>query len=150
MASASPPPPDEEHQRPDGASDELVAAVGKLSEAFEWVERVRGRLFDFHQMMGRADFLFEDAADALDAAGEHEHARVVREEVVGRNVLRGRWTFQIVEEFEDCYYEPVRDLDRSVRDALMDGRRHVFEAELKEQRRTRGHPEHASRPGGGR
>ena len=146
MAPPSTPPPDEAHRRPEGASDELVAAVGKVSEAFEWVERIRGRVFDVHQMMGRADFLFEDAADALDAVGEHEHARLLRTEVVGRNVLQGRWTFQIVEEFDDCYYEPVREAERSIRDALMEGRRHVFEAELKESRRTRGNPAHASRP----
>ena len=28
----------------------------------------------------------------------------------------------------------------------MDGKRHVFEAELKERRRTRGNPAHSSRP----
>jgi hypothetical protein len=138
--------PDEEHRRPSGASDELVDAVGKVGEAFEWIERVRGRLYDFHQMMGHADYLFGDAADALEAAGCPEQAALLREEVVGRNVLDGRWTFQMIEEFEDCYYRPVSDAERSVRDQLLDGKRHVFEAELKEQRRTRGHPQHASRP----
>jgi len=140
--------PDDEHRRPDGATDEVVAATGKVSEALEWIERARGRLFDFHQMMGRADFLFGDAADALDDAGCRELADMLRNEVVGRNVLDGRWTFQMVEEFEACYYGPVRGAEERVRDELMAGRRHVFEAELKEQRRTRGHPEHSSRPGG--
>lgn len=140
--------PDEEHRRPDGASDDLVEAVGKVSEALEWVERIRGRLFDFHQMMGRADFLFGDAADALEAAGCAEQAELLRTEVVGRNVLDGRWTFQMVEEFEQHYYRPVQQVEGSIRDSLMEGKRHVFEAELKEQRRTHGHPQHASRPGG--
>lgn len=139
--------PDAAHQRPAGASDAVVEAAGKVSEAFEWVERIRGRLFDFHQMMGHADFLFGDAADALDEAGCPEQAQLLRREVVGRNVLDGRWTFQMVEEFEDCYYLPVRDAEREVRNALMEGKHHVFEAELKEARRTRGHPAHASRPG---
>lgn len=139
--------PDEEHQRPEGASDELVEAVGKVSEALEWVERLRGRLFDFHQMMGRADFLFGDAADALDEAGCHEMAEMLRTEVVGRNVLNGRWTFQMVEEFEAHYYDPVREAEERIRNELMGGKRHVFEAELKEQRRTRGHRDHSSRPG---
>ena len=138
--------PDESHQRPPSAVDGVVAAVGKVSEALEWIERVRGRLFDFHQMMGRADFLFEDAADALEAAGCTDEAELLREEVIGRNVLDGRWTFQMVEEFEDCYYQPVRDAERAIRDRLVDGKRHVFEAELKEQRRTAGHPAHTSRP----
>ena len=140
--------PDEAHRRPEGASDELVEAVGKVSEALEWVERVRGRLFDFHQMMGRADFLFGDAADALEEAGCTEQAELLRREVVGRNVLDGRWTFQMVEEFERCYYGPIGEVETRIRDELMEGRRHVFEAELKEKRRTHGHPEHSSRPGG--
>ena len=140
--------PDEEHRRPAGASDELVEAVGKVSEALEWVERIRGRLYDFHQMLGHADFLFGDAADALEAAGCPEQAERLRTEVVGRNVLDGRWTFQMVEEFEQHYYGPVHRVEGAIRDQLMDGKRHVYEAELKEQRRTHGHPQHSSRPGG--
>lgn len=139
--------PDDEHRRPTGVSDEVVEAVGKVSEAIEWVERIRGRLYDFHQMMGHADFLFGDAADALEQAGCPEQAAQLRAEVVGRNVLDGRWTFQVVEEFGDHYYEPVTSLERQIRSDLMAGRRHVFEAELKERRRTVGHPQHASRPG---
>jgi hypothetical protein len=110
---------DPAHQRPPATDDAVVAAVGKVSEALEWIERVRGRLYDFHQMMGRADFLFGDAADALADAGCHEEAEVLRREVVGRNVLDGRWTFQMVEEFEDCYYEPVRSAERDIRESLM-------------------------------
>jgi len=37
---------DEEHARPPGASDALVAAAGAMSEAFERVERARGALYD--------------------------------------------------------------------------------------------------------
>jgi hypothetical protein len=139
--------PDEAHRRPDDAGDDLVAAVGKVSEALEWLERARGRLYDFHQMMGRVDLLFGEAADELDAAGATTQAERLRNEVIGRNVLDGRWTFQMVEEFGDCYYEPARQTESEIRHALMDGKRHVFEAEMKEARRTRGHPGHSSRPG---
>jgi hypothetical protein len=142
----TPRPHDAAHQRPDGASDDTVAAVGKLSEAWEWIERARGRLYDFHQMMGHADAMVGEAADALDEAGHGRHAERIRREVVGRNVFEGRWTFQIVEEFDDGYYRPVAEVERWVRDELMDGKRHVFEAELKEQRRTPGEPGHESRP----
>ena len=57
-------------------------------------------------------------------------------EVVGRNVLEGRWTYQIVEEFDDGYYDAVRQAEQRVLDELLDGKRHVFEAEMKERRRT--------------
>jgi hypothetical protein len=133
-------------RRPGGASDDTVEAVGKLSEALEWVERARGRLYDFHQMMGHADELMGEAADLLASAGHAACATTLEREIVGRNVLDGRWTFQIIEEFDDCYYEPVRAVEGQIRDQLMDGRRHVFEAEMKERRRTAGAPGHEARP----
>lgn len=138
--------PDAGHRRPADCSDATVEAVGRVTEALEWVERVRGRLYDFHQMIGRADFLFEDAAEALHRTGHIQEAAWIVDEIVGRNVLDGRWTFQIVEEFEDCYYQPIREIEAQIRGRLMDGRRHVYEAEMKERRRTPGRPGHTSRP----
>ena len=126
--------------------DPTVEAVGRLTEALEWIERARGRLYDFHHMIGRADFLLDEAVERLEAAGHGDAARQVAEDLVGRNVLEGRWTFQVVEEFERQYYEPVRGADEEVRASLMDGRRHVLEAELKERRRTPRRAGHESRP----
>ena len=137
---------DEEHQRPEGATDATVEAVGKVSEALEWVERARGRLYDFHQMMGRADFLLGDGADLLADAGHDELATWMRREIVGRNVLDGRWTFQIIEEFDELYWEPVRSAEARVRDELLEGKRHVFESELKDARRTDHRSGHERRP----
>ena len=134
------------HQRPEGVSDETVAAAGKASEALEWIERARGALYEFHQLLGRADLLFGDSADMLRTAGHPELADHVDREVVGRNVLDGRWTFQVVEEFDQLYYEAVRDAERRIRDELLDGRRHVFESELKEARRSNGREAHERRP----
>lgn len=143
-----PRPPDAAHQRPEGVDDATVAAAGKLSEALEWIERARGRLFDFHQMVGHADLLLDEAASGLADAGHEDLADQLRTELIGRNVLPGRWTFQIVEEFDEGYYREFVTIDRTVRDQLMGGRRHVFEAELKERRRTSGRPGHESRPSG--
>jgi hypothetical protein len=139
-------PADDPHRRPVGVSDELVEAVGKVSEALEWVERARGRLYDFHQMMGRADLLFGAAVEALDEAGATEAAHRLGEEIVGRNVLEGRWTFEIVEEFDDGYWADVRAVERAIRGELVEGRPHVFESEMKEARRTHGRRHHEARP----
>ncbi|MBY6437497.1 hypothetical protein [Rhodococcoides kroppenstedtii] len=135
-----------DHRRPEGVSDETVEAVGSVSEALEWVERARGALYDFHQMMGRADLTLGEAADALRDAGHPDEADELERNVVGRNVLEGRWTFQIVEDFDDGYWTTVRDHERRIRERLMDGRRHVFEAEMKEDRRTHGRRGHEARP----
>ena len=134
------------NRRPDGVDDATVAATGKLSEAVEWIERARGRLYDFHQMSGHADLLIGEAADELDAAGHRDWAERIRTELVGRNVIEGRWTFQIVEEYDATYWEPVRELRRAVEADLTAGQPHVFEAEMKEQRRTRGRRHHEAVP----
>ncbi|WP_041781950.1 hypothetical protein [Mycolicibacterium chubuense] len=127
-------------------SDETADAVGKVTEALEYVERARGHLYSFHQLMGRADLLLGEACDALRDAGHDEAAQRLETEMVGRNVLYGRWTFQVVEEFEDTYYSPLRDHERRVRDDLTEGVRHVHEARMKERRRTHGRKGHEARP----
>ena len=142
-------PPDDRHRRPVGVSDEVVEAVGTVSEALEWVERARGRLYDFHQMMGRADLLFGEAADQLADAGAPKAADDLRDVVVGRNVLEGRWTFQIIEEFDEGYWSAARATEERLRDELLAGRRHVFESEMKEERRTQGRRHHEARPPAG-
>lgn len=136
----------EQHRRPEGASDDTVAAVGALTEALETVERARGHLFDFHQLTGSADLKLGEAADKLEQAGHTEVAEAVRRELVGRNVLPGRWTFQMVDEYEDGYYAAFRHWERKVRDDLLDGRRHVAEAEMKADRVTPDHPDHTMAP----
>lgn len=133
-------------RRPDGADDETVEAVGMVSEALEWVERARGHLYDFHQMMGHADLLLGQACHKLRDAGHPEVAERLETEMVGRNVIDGRWTFQIVEEFDDDYWSVLREHDRAVRNELMGGQRHVYEAEMKERRRTKGHWAHRATP----
>ncbi len=135
-----------DERRPDGVSDDTVAAVGKLSEALESLERARGHLYSFHQMMGHTDLLLGDAVDQLREAGHGEVADELDKELVGRNVIEGRWTFQIVEDFDDNYWSAFREHERRTRDKLQGGVRHVFEAEMKERRRTGGRRHHESKP----
>lgn len=133
-------------QRPAGMSDASVEALGLLSEALETVERARGRLYDFHQLTGGADLRLGEAVERLRAAGHVEAAQRLEEELVGRDVLPGYWTFQLVEAYDETYYEPFRRLERQIRTDLADGRRHIHEAEMKEARRTHGHPDHSAQP----
>lgn len=138
--------PDPLHLRPDGVSDDAVAAVGKMNEAVETIERARGHLYAFHQMTGYADEMLDEVVDRLTRCGYPELAARVTDELVGLNVVAGRWSFQVVEEYDDGYYRTFRDLDRAVRDEVVAGRRHVMEAETKEARRTAGRPGHSARP----
>ncbi|MGI5204291.1 hypothetical protein ACQEU6_22245 [Spirillospora sp. CA-108201] len=137
MIAGSSPEPDEA----------TVRAVGKLSEALESVERARGHLYSWHQLTGKADFELGDAAELLAEAGHRDLADELSRELVGRNVLPDRWSFQAVEEYEGTYYEPLKRYESRVREALTAGRRHLHEARLKEERRTHGHPHHTAAPG---
>ena len=132
--------------RAEQVSDTTAEAAGKVSEALEYVERARGHLYSFHQLIGHADLVLGEAVDALRADGHTDLADALETEMVGRNVLNGRWTFQVVEEFDDTYWLPFRAADQRVRDELMDGVRHLHEARMKEQRRTHGHPDHTEKP----
>lgn len=139
--------PTPRHRRPDGVSDDTVEALGKLSEALEAVEEARGSLYAFHRLSGHADLQAGEAADMLRDAGHAELADRIETELVGRNVIEGRWTFQLVEEYDEGYYATFRGLERDARDALVEGKPHLFEAEMKEDRRTHGRRHHEATPG---
>jgi len=133
-------------QTPAGVSDETVGALGKLSEALETCERARGHLYSFHQLTGSADIKLGEAVRALRDAGQAELADRIDRELVGRNVIPGHWTFQLVEEYDDTYWSLFRRLEEQARNALAGGHRHLFEARLKEQERSAGEPGHAATP----
>jgi hypothetical protein len=138
--------PAPEHRRPEGVDDATVVALGKLSEALEVVEEARGHLYAFHRRCGTADLTLGEAVDQLREAGHGDLADRVERELVGRNVLEGRWSFQVVEEYDDTYYSAFRSFEQEARDELVAGRRHLFEAEMKEDRRTHGLPHHEAIP----
>ena len=135
-----------QHRRPAGVDDATVEALGKLSEALEVIEDARGHLYAFHRLTGSGDLALGDAVDLFRAAGNGELADRLQDELVGRNVIQGRWTFQIVEEYDDDYYATFKRLEAAARDDLVGGRRHLFEAEMKEDRRTHGRAHHEAVP----
>jgi hypothetical protein len=123
-----------------------VEGLGKLSEALETVEQARGLLYGFHQLTGKADRLLQDAVEQLRTAGHTTLADDLDRDLVGRNVIADRWTFQIVEDFDASYWSAFRDLDARARNELADGDRHVLEARMKQAERTTGHPRHEAGP----
>jgi hypothetical protein len=137
--------PDAAHQRPSGLDDVTVEALGKLSEALETVERVRGHLYSVHQLVGTADFQLDEAVSLFMQAGQTRLAERIQRELIGRNVIPGHWTFQLVEEFDDGYWAEFRGVEKDARNELAEGRRHLYEAGLKERRRTHGRPGHEAR-----
>ncbi|MDF2746268.1 MAG: hypothetical protein K0S98_552 [Propionibacteriaceae bacterium] len=138
--------PEPGHTTPDGVSDATVGALGRLSEALEACERARGHLYSFHQLTGTADCKLGQAVQALREAGHEKIADRLDNELLGRNVLDGRWTFQVIEDYDDNYWSLFRELEKAARDELAGGRRHLYEARLKQAERTAGSPGHSAHP----
>jgi hypothetical protein len=138
--------PEPGHTTPDGVSDGTVGALGRLSEALEACERARGHLYSFHQLTGTADCKLGQAVQALREAGHEKIADRLDNELLGRNVLDGRWTFQVIEDYDDNYWSLFRELEKAARDELAAGRRHLYEARLKQAERTAGRPGHSAHP----
>ncbi|WP_369135091.1 hypothetical protein [Modestobacter sp. I12A-02662] len=134
-----------DRSRPD-LDDDTVTALGKLSEALETVEQARGLLYGFHQLTGKADLLLQDAVQQLRDAGHTQLADDLDRDLVGRNVIADRWTFQVVEDYDATYWSTFRAFDERARTELADGDRHVYEARMKQRERTSGHPRHEAGP----
>jgi hypothetical protein len=131
--------------RPD-LDDPTVEALGKLSEALEVVEHARGLLYGFHRLTGTADLTLQEAVELFRKAGHDELADGLERDLVGRNVIADRWTFQIVEDYDAGYWSTFRAFDERARAELSGGDRHVFEARMKQRERTAGHPRHEAGP----
>ena len=84
--------------------------------------------------------------ELFEEAGATELAGDLDRDLVGRNVIADRWTFQIVEDFDAGYWGAFRAYDERAREELAGGDRHVFEARMKQRERTPGHPRHEAGP----
>ena len=134
-----------DRSRPD-LDDTTVEALGKLSEALETLDQARGQLYGFHQHSGKADLLLQDAVELFRKAGHDTLADDLDRDLVGRNVIADRWTFQIVEDYDENYWGVFRAFDERARTELADGDRHVYEARMKQRERSRGHAAHEAGP----
>ncbi|UQX86891.1 hypothetical protein M6D93_11300 [Jatrophihabitans telluris] len=124
--------------RPDGMDDATVAALGKISEALEAAEDARGHLYAFHRLSGRADLILQDGVRALGEAGQAELADEIDDVLVGRDVIDGHWTFELVEMYDEQYFAVFREVEAEARRRVVEGTRHLFEAEMKHREQNAG------------
>jgi len=118
------------HRRPAGLTDADVRALGKLSEALEAAEHARGLLYGFHRLCGTADLTLQEAVQMFRDGGHPQLADELEQVLVGRDVIAGRWSFQLVESYDDGYWSVFRDLEAHARQVLGGAERHLFEAEM--------------------
>ncbi len=111
--------------------DATTEALGKVSEALEIVDHARGLLYAFHRHCGMADLTLQDAVRMLRDAGHSSIADEIEQVLVGRDIIEGRWSFQVVEDYDENYWEVFRAMERRARAVLGDAEPHIYEAEMK-------------------
>jgi hypothetical protein len=119
------------HGRPAGMDDATVEALGKISEALEIVDHARGLLYAFHRHCGMADLTLQEGVRMLREAGHPALADEIDQVLVGRDIIKDRWSFQVVEDYDENYWEVFRAMERRARARLGDAEPHVYEAEMK-------------------
>ena len=125
------------HPVPDGVTDETVAALGELSAAFEVIEEARGHLYAFHRRSGKADLALQEAVDHLRKAGHPELADEIDQVLVGRDVVPGLWTYQLVESYDRTYYDVWQAVVEKA-ERLGGGVPHLAESGMKVQEQSGG------------
>jgi hypothetical protein len=124
------------HPVPDGVSDETVAALGELSAAFEVLEEARGHLYAFHRRSGKADLELQQAVEHLRKAGHDDLADEIDQVLVGRDVVPGLWTYQIVEAYDRTYYD-VWKAAIAKAERVAGGAPHLAESGMKVEEQSR-------------
>ena len=124
------------HPVPEGVDDATVAALGELSAAFEVIEEARGHLYAFHRRSGQADLELQQALDHLRKAGHAEPADEHLVDLVGRDVVPGLWTYQIVEAYDRTYYD-VWKAAVAKAERLGEGTPHLAESGMKVDEQSR-------------
>jgi len=128
---------------PDALSEQHVAAqqtplraAHQLASALETIARARGALLEMHHLIGHADNMLDEVIAELKAADRPDLIEVVVTELLGRDVIPDRWTFQIVEEFDSGYWLAWCRVEERLRGELTGGRRFALEAALKATRQV--------------
>lgn len=122
-----------------GASEDLSEdereALHDLQLGTEHLYRAYGHLLSFHHAFGHAMDRLADAEDELAASDHHEHATVLRDDILPAGVFGDTWSYELVEAYEDGVLNDVSNFQTVVRSDLAGGERHVTERD--QQRRWR-------------
>lgn len=120
----------------EGLTDGELEALHEAEVGCEWLERAHGHLLAFHHAVGHGMDHFAVAEDLLRAEGHHVLADAIRDDVLPCGVVDGdRWSYDVVEDYEESMLTTVRDVEAVVRGDLAGGTRHV--AERRQRRRWR-------------
>ena len=127
MATDEPPRDGDSEPVPD-LSDADCAALHEVELALEWFQRAQGQLLAFHHATGHGMDHLREGERLLRESGRDDLADAVRDDLLPHGVVDDdRWSYDVVENYQDTLLAEARRLERRVRTELADGQRHVQE-----------------------
>ena len=118
------------------SDDPTVEALHRVELGLEWFHRAHGHLVAFHHNTGHAMDHFAAAEELLRDQGEDELADDLRDEFLPCGVLGDRWSYDVLETFQDGLLDDAESFEKRARHRLADGDRHV--AERQQEREWKG------------
>ncbi|EFW92102.1 hypothetical protein ZOD2009_11515 [Haladaptatus paucihalophilus DX253] len=111
--------------------DETESALHELELGIEGLRKGHGYLVQFHHATGHAMEHFSEAETHLRDAGHDDLADHIRDEILPCGVLGGdRWTYELVESFETEFLRNIEAFERTTREEVADGERHIRERRI--------------------
>ncbi|WP_408957246.1 hypothetical protein [Natrinema sp. 74] len=109
-------------------SETECEALHEVELGLEWTQRAQGSLLEFHHATGHGmDHLYR-AEELLRDAGHDDLADAIRADLLPHGVVdEDRWSYDVLENFQETLLSEVRSLERHVRREVADGERHVRE-----------------------
>lgn len=112
-----------------------LEAVHEVELCVEHFHRAHGQLVAFHHSTGRAFDHLDKAENLLRECGRPELADIIRDEYLPRGILdsydtqapSGRWSYDLLESFQDDFLEEFVALGQTVRETVTEGIRHPVE-----------------------
>ncbi|MFC4542927.1 hypothetical protein ACFO5R_13445 [Halosolutus amylolyticus] len=118
-----------------------LEALHEVELALEWVQRAQGSLIEFHHATGHGMDHLAEAEDLLRESDHDELADAIRTDLLPHGVVdEDRWSYDVLENFQETLLAETTRLERRVRRDLADGERH-----LRERRQERDWKERAGR-----
>lgn len=113
-------------------------SLHEVELCIERLHRAHGHLVAFHHNIGRGMNHLAAAEQGLRDAGHRDIADTIRDNYLPRGVIAGdgspdpidgRWSYDILENFEDVFLTDIVDYGREIHERLSGGARHVAERE---------------------
>jgi len=125
-------------------------ALHEVELGVENLHRAHGHLVSFHHSTGRAMDHLADAEELLRDAGHDSLADRLRDDHLPRGVVppcdgdgatAGRWSYDLLEKFQETFLYDVVAFGDQVNERIADGRRHVTERRQEAEWRRRARTE---------